>query len=247
MVAAILPTPSSNFSIRCAFLTDKRHLSPCLLGNFNSLIFDYLARQSLSGLHLSDYIVQQLPVMSPDGYQEADLQFIVPRVLELTCTSWDMVDFAEDVLQSASKEVKSLTVARRSSLQKTVGDVPQWARSESILTPFPWDDHRRSLIRAELDAYYAHLYGLAESDLRYILNPQDLFGLDYPGETFRILRGALQRRGCLESNEVSEGTGHKQTAEQATSAERVDTTFCPAACNSVGRVVGTRATPPQII
>jgi hypothetical protein len=94
---------------------------------------DYLARQSLSGLHLSDYIVQQLPVVSPDGYQEADLKFIVPRVLELTCTSWDMVEFADDVLQSASKEVTSLTVARRSSLQRTVGDVSEWALAKAFL------------------------------------------------------------------------------------------------------------------
>jgi hypothetical protein len=26
--------------------------------------------------------------------------------------------------------------------------------------PFRWDENRRAQIRAELDAYYAHLYGL---------------------------------------------------------------------------------------
>jgi hypothetical protein len=53
--------------------------------------------------------------------------------------------------------------------------------------PFPFDPKRRSLLRAELDAYYAHLYGLTRDELRYILDPADLMGPDYPSETFRVL------------------------------------------------------------
>ena len=40
----------------------------------------------------------------------------------------------------------------------------------------------------ELDAFFAHLYGLTEEKLRYILDPQDVFGPDFPGETFRVLK-----------------------------------------------------------
>jgi hypothetical protein len=54
--------------------------------------------------------------------------------------------------------------------------------------PFPWDEARRALLRAELDAYYARLYGLTRDELRYILDPQDVYGLDFPGETFRVLK-----------------------------------------------------------
>jgi hypothetical protein len=54
--------------------------------------------------------------------------------------------------------------------------------------PFPFDPKRRSLLRAELDAYYAHLYGLTRDELRYILDPADLMGPDYPSETFRVLK-----------------------------------------------------------
>jgi hypothetical protein len=54
--------------------------------------------------------------------------------------------------------------------------------------PFPWDEERRALLRAELDAYYAHLYGLNRDELRYILDPQDVYGPDFPGETFRVLK-----------------------------------------------------------
>lgn len=54
--------------------------------------------------------------------------------------------------------------------------------------PFPWKEDRRTQLRAELDAYYAHLYGLTRDELRYILDPKDVFGEDFPSETFRVLK-----------------------------------------------------------
>jgi len=54
--------------------------------------------------------------------------------------------------------------------------------------PFLWDDERRAHLRAELDAYYAKLYGLTRDELRYVLDPQDVYGEDFPGETFRVLK-----------------------------------------------------------
>ena len=54
--------------------------------------------------------------------------------------------------------------------------------------PFRWDEDRRALVKAELDAYYARLYGLTREELRYILDPQDVYGPDFPGETFRVLK-----------------------------------------------------------
>ena len=54
--------------------------------------------------------------------------------------------------------------------------------------PFLWDGERRAHIRAELDAIYAHLYGLTRDELRYILDPTDVYGPDFPSETFRVLK-----------------------------------------------------------
>jgi hypothetical protein len=54
--------------------------------------------------------------------------------------------------------------------------------------PFIWDSQRRALLRAELDAYYAKLYGLTRDELRYILDPTDVYGSDFPSETFRVLK-----------------------------------------------------------
>ena len=53
---------------------------------------------------------------------------------------------------------------------------------------FGWDPNKRSTIRAELDAYYAHLYGLTREELRYMLDPKAVFGEIFPSETFRVLK-----------------------------------------------------------
>ena len=54
--------------------------------------------------------------------------------------------------------------------------------------PFGWDEDRRALLRAELDSFYARAYGLDRDNLRYILDPADVKGPNYPSETFRVLK-----------------------------------------------------------
>jgi hypothetical protein len=54
--------------------------------------------------------------------------------------------------------------------------------------PFAWDEDRRAHLRAELDAWYARAYGLTRDELRYVLDPTDVKGPDYPSETFRVLK-----------------------------------------------------------
>ncbi|UIJ70319.1 hypothetical protein [Aurantimonas sp. HBX-1] len=59
--------------------------------------------------------------------------------------------------------------------------------------PFIWDEDRRALLRAELDAFYAAAYGLTRDELRYVLDPADVKGPDYPSETFRVLKNREMR------------------------------------------------------
>ncbi|GMN03908.1 Eco57I restriction-modification methylase domain-containing protein [Erythrobacter sp. MTPC3] len=54
--------------------------------------------------------------------------------------------------------------------------------------PFAWNEDRRAQLRAELDAWYALAYGLTRDELRYVLDPKDVMGEDYPSETFRVLQ-----------------------------------------------------------
>ncbi|WP_082904845.1 Eco57I restriction-modification methylase domain-containing protein [Paraburkholderia ginsengiterrae] len=74
-------------------------------------------------------------------------------------------------------------------LTYTSHEVKPWAQDlQYDGEPFAWDPERRALLRAELDAYYARLYGLTREELQYILDPADVMGDDYPSETFRVLK-----------------------------------------------------------
>ncbi len=131
-------------------------LTSALIGCFNSIIADYTARQKVSGVNMSFYLVSQFPILPPTAYTDADLAFIVPRVLELTYTSHALAPFARDLSYDGA--------------------------------PFSWDEDRRAQLRAELDAWYALAYGLTRDELRYVLDPKDVMGADYPSETFRVLQ-----------------------------------------------------------
>jgi hypothetical protein len=79
---------------------------------------------------------------------ESHLPFLVPRVLELVYTAYDMVPLARDL-----------------------GDTG---------APFRWDEERRFVIRAELDAFFFRLYGIERDDVDYIM------------ETFQTASGGLK-------------------------------------------------------
>jgi hypothetical protein len=138
-------------------------LAACFLACVNSLTFDFVTRQKLGGTTLNFFIVKQLPVLPPDAFSAADIAYIVPRVLELVYTAWDMQPFAADVWQ-------------------------EWQPGAAVPPPYVWDEERRATVRAELDARIARLYGLTRDELRYILDPHDVYGPDFPGETFRVLK-----------------------------------------------------------
>jgi len=65
--------------------------------NSDTVVFDYIARQKVGGTHLTYGYLKQLPVLPPSTYTPSLLSFIVPRVLELTYTAWDLQPFAQDV------------------------------------------------------------------------------------------------------------------------------------------------------
>ena len=60
--------------------------------------------------------------------------------------------------------------------------------------PFAWDEERRAVLRAELDAFSARKYCLSRDELRYVLDPADAKGADYPSETFRVLKAKEESR-----------------------------------------------------
>ncbi|MFN6514088.1 MAG: Eco57I restriction-modification methylase domain-containing protein [Nostoc sp. CreGUA01] len=156
VIASLLPDVATDYSVRIVIFDQPNAVyAACLLGLFNSITFDYITRQKIQGLNLSDYITYQLAVPSKEKLLNSQ-NFIIPRVLELVYTAWDMQPFAKDMGYDGE--------------------------------PFIWNPNRRALLRAELDAYYAKLYGLTRDELRYILDPADVYGADFPSETFRVLK-----------------------------------------------------------
>ncbi|WP_411852266.1 Eco57I restriction-modification methylase domain-containing protein [Stenotrophomonas sp. LGBM10] len=156
MIADVMPWSGVGHTLPL-FMTDHspRHAA-ALLANFDSLALDYVARVKVGGTHLTYGYLKQFPVLPPVRYTEVDLNFIVPRVLEMTYTANDLKAWAQDLGHDGE--------------------------------PFIFDPERRAILRAELDAYYARLYGLTRDELRYILDPSHVLGEDYPSETFRVLK-----------------------------------------------------------
>lgn len=132
-----------------------------MFSNLNSMALDFVARQKISGVHLKQFTLKQLPILPPTYYTPVRLAFLTPRVLELTYTSHALAPFARDLGYTGP--------------------------------PFAWNEPRRAQLRAELDAFFARAYTLSRDDLRYILDPADVMGADYPSETFRVLKDKENR------------------------------------------------------
>jgi hypothetical protein len=155
VIATIFPFTGLGDSINSlAKLKSKDAL--LLLSNLNSIVLDYFAKNSLSGINLSFWIAKQLPVINRERLKSDDVSFITSRSFELTHTSKELRPFAQSLDYNGE--------------------------------PFAWDEDRRALLKAELDAYYAKLYGLTREELLYILDPEAVYGEDFPGETFRVLK-----------------------------------------------------------
>lgn len=161
VIAAVVPRVAAAHTLRIAFVVSEPRLTAAFVACLSSLTIDYLARQKIGGTHLTVETLKQLPILPPSAYSDIQLDFIVPRVLELTYSAHDMAPWAKDL----------------------GFDGP----------PFPFDSDRRAQLRAELDAYYARLYGLSRDDLCYILDPASVMGVDYPSETFRVLKNNEER------------------------------------------------------
>ena len=158
-IPSVLPRVATGNKLPLLFpqyISQEPLKASCLIGNLSSIVFDFVARQKLGSVTLNFFIVKQLPVIPPGNFSGADVEYILPKILELTYNSHDLSGWAK------------------------------YLNYEEC--PYTFDPAKRALLVAELDAYYAHLYGLNRDELRYILDPADVMGPDYPSETFRVLK-----------------------------------------------------------
>jgi hypothetical protein len=97
-IFSLLPKVAVGHKAPLVLASQEKSAVYCLLiANFNSLTLDFVLRQKIGGTSLSYFILKQLPVLPPDLYSRADIDFIAPRVLELTYTAWDLQPFAQDM------------------------------------------------------------------------------------------------------------------------------------------------------
>jgi hypothetical protein len=166
-----------------------------LNGLLSSLPFDFVCRQKLAGMNMNFFYVNQFPILPPNKFDFETKFRLVPSLLELTYTSWDIKVFADDVWKEANADLRAAIQQQWEANEAGTGGhewaPPEWCEIDPEgcpLPPFKWDEERRAVLKAELDAIYAKLYGLTTEELRYILDPQDVYGPDFPGETFRVLK-----------------------------------------------------------
>ncbi|HXE71787.1 MAG TPA: DNA methyltransferase, partial [Candidatus Nitrosotenuis sp.] len=104
VIASLLPRVGVGHTVPLMLTLEKPAAVACLYASLCSFIFDYLARQKVGGTHLTYNYLKQLPVLPPSTYQapcpwspgQTLADWILPRVLELTYTAWDLEPFARD-------------------------------------------------------------------------------------------------------------------------------------------------------
>ena len=144
MIATILPfggalQPLNGVTVPSA--TDAL----CLVANLNAFIFDYVTRLKTPGMHVNVTIFNQLPVL--------------PCSCMTAKAPW-----------GGAGTVRDWVKVRALELIVTAWDLEALARDAAYEgPPFRWDPERRSLLRAELDAAFFHLYGISRDDTDYIM------------------------------------------------------------------------------
>jgi hypothetical protein len=105
VIASLIPRAAVGNKILLMLPGTDSPLDGCLYACLCSFALDYAARQKVGGTSLNYFITKQLPVLSPATYAKETAwqkgtsfqSFILPRVLELTYTAWDLESFALDV------------------------------------------------------------------------------------------------------------------------------------------------------
>ncbi len=118
-----------------------------LLALINSYCVDYIIRQKIS-TNVSKFFLDQLPMPRREA-GNAYFDAIVPRAAALTCTTAAFAELWESVMGTAWVAADEAT-----ALQTIVPTT---------------DPAKRQILRDELDAIIAHLYGLTRDDFAHIL------------------------------------------------------------------------------
>ncbi|NQT60357.1 MAG: hypothetical protein HQ557_15360 [Bacteroidetes bacterium] len=176
---------------------------------FSSFLIDYLIRQKVTN-HMSHYYMKTIPYLSSTKSETA-ISFIMPKALRLICTNklfselWN-VNYkntwkSNDFWYSSSVPIDDYGPIHEQEIRKLLRDeasnlTSEWGTHCGVHDRLPdrRDTGDRAQLRAEIDAYVAHLYGITKDDFAYIL------------DTFPVLKKKemkafgefMSKRKCLE-------------------------------------------------
>ncbi len=170
LIATIVPKQGFNNKTPIIFEESGILDGTIMCGILSSIVFDYVTRQKVGGKSMNFFYVKQFPVLTPDQIPSTMQWQIVKRVAELCYFNHDMDGWAEELWEEMSEEQRA--------------ELPQLGAQQ----PWVYNPERRAILQAELDAIFAHLYGLNTEDLVYILDPEDICGKGCINETFRVLK-----------------------------------------------------------
>jgi hypothetical protein len=105
LIPCVIPRVAVSHKFLLILPTVEPSLFPGLYACLCSLALDYCTRQKLGGTSLNYFTMKQLPVLPPHLYvtnaqwsiTETTGAWLLPRVLELTFTAWDLEPFARDI------------------------------------------------------------------------------------------------------------------------------------------------------
>ena len=155
VIVAAVPAKYAFNHKACLLMPDCNELkAACLMAMLNSLVVDFVQRLKQANANVSLFYLKQLPILPPEAFAPADVEFIASRVAMLTRT-------ADDINAVWLTEYPAYTFQ---------------------------EPRERLMIRAQLDAYIAKMYGLTHEELQYILDPKEVMGPKHPSETFESLK-----------------------------------------------------------
>jgi N-6 DNA Methylase len=146
VVAAFLPRAGVANNMPLINTVQSGELTAFLGACLSSFAVDYLARLKVGGTHLNFFIAEQLPIPPPGTYKSS-----APWDSQVAVGEWLKYRILELVFTAWDMDALAADLGYEGP-------------------PFRWDDTRRPMLRAELDAAFFQLYGYERPDVEHAMD-----------------------------------------------------------------------------
>ena len=112
LIVSVLPTSiGAGDSVTMLMPSVDAKIAACLLATLNSLVVDFILRLKQASANVSVFYLKQLPILPPEAFAPADVEFIASRVAMLTRTADDinavwLTEYPEYTFQEPRERLK---------------------------------------------------------------------------------------------------------------------------------------------